>query len=67
MNPTPNDNLDAQSEEKVSGDTHIHNVLEGELKGPSVLPLAIACLSTGLFLGSFFTKKAPVSLVISSA
>ena len=81
MNPTPNDNLDAQSEEKVSGDTHIHNaqseekvsgdthiqnVLEGELKGPSVLPLAIACLSTGLFLGSFFTKKAPISLVISS-
>lgn len=65
MNPTPYDIGDAQSEEKT-GDTHIHNVLEGELKGQSVLPLAIACLSTGLFLGSFFTKKAPISLVISS-
>ena len=66
MNPTPNDMNKTPDDESFGPVTNVHNVLEGEISKTSVLPLAIACLSTGLFLGSFFTKKAPVSLVISS-
>lgn len=58
MNPTENS---SKLEDKAD------DILEGSIGHTSVLPLAIACLSTGLFLGSFFTKKAPISLVISSA
>lgn len=64
MNPTPNDMAGSSEDQKVgSNDTYF---LEGEIGKTSVLPIAIACLSTGLFLGSFLTKRAPVSLVISS-
>lgn len=39
----------------------------GSVRTTTNVPVAIACLTAGLFLGTYFTKRAPVSLIISSS